>query len=171
MSDRPPKSSPYRNFLRRFQSDSEERRPSCALQQQKLWKRFTPKQSTEELHKTTSELYTGVFGQIRKQLDYKYHSHYRKERQWLHDAVMEDVSLEQAEEAGTKLTLDVPWLILLVGTREASKHSFVKDLVDSHRLRLRRFVTVDPGTCLLSYAVVIDSFHLSSDSLTIHRIC
>lgn len=99
------------------------------------------------MHKTNSELYTGSFGQIRKQLDYQYHAHYRKERQWLHDAVIEDVSLE-GEESSKKenMARQTPWLILLIGTRESSKHSFVKDLIDSNRLRLHRFVTVDPGT-------------------------
>lgn len=53
----------------------------------------------EDYDKTTSETFQaseakfyGAYAEFRKKLDYlKYHVHYRKERQWLHDSIIEDV--------------------------------------------------------------------------------
>jgi hypothetical protein len=51
------------------------------------------------IHKSTSETFRnheakfyGAYAEYRKKLDYKYHVHYKKERQWLHDSIIEDVS-------------------------------------------------------------------------------
>jgi hypothetical protein len=176
MSERPPESSPspsrrgggrHRFRLGRLES-ADEYRPLHNVKEQ-LWNRFAPQKSTEELHRETHpdkfvHTNTGAFGQIRQQMDYSYHAHYRKDRLWLHDSIVEDVMMMADTSSfsnsstisggnGSLTTTSLttvaegpPWLILVVGTRESQKHAVVADLIDAHRLRLSpRFVTVDAG--------------------------
>jgi hypothetical protein len=189
MSERPPESSsPSRRAggrqrfrLGRLES-ADEYRPLHNVQEQ-LWNRFAPQKSTEELHRETHPdkvvFHTGAFGQIRQQMDYSYHAHYRKDRLWLHDSIVEDVlmmadtsslfssSMTSGGGNGSHTTTSLvaegpPWLILVVGTRESQKHAVVADLIDAHRLRLSpRFVTVDAG-------MAQESFVLSSCWLIIY---
>eukprot|EP00977_Amphora_coffeiformis_P006958 scaffold1513_cov100-Amphora_coffeaeformis.AAC.7 len=42
----------------------------------------------------TTTYFHGAYAKVRQQLDYSYHTHYRKERQWLHDAIIEDCLLK-----------------------------------------------------------------------------
>ena len=125
----------------------------------KRWRRFHVQKSTEEIHRQEHfddgmPLFFGVHGHIRKQLDYQYHAHYRKERQWLHDAAIEDTVLmytllDDYDEPSKKNHCQVkePWLILMTGTRKAPKHDIVDKLNQADRLRLRGFIEVDAGEC------------------------
>jgi len=47
-------------------------------------------------------LFFGAYGHIRSQLDYTYHSHYKKERQWLHDSIIEDALARAASSCNTE---------------------------------------------------------------------
>jgi hypothetical protein len=114
---------------------------------------------TAELSMTDrDQLFFGAYGHLRKKLDYSYHSYYRKERQWLHDSIIEDFLeyqdndniLEYRNDNGTQSTTInetgfCPWLILAVGVQGAGKHYTFNNLVRSKRLRLRSFVNVAPG--------------------------
>jgi hypothetical protein len=54
-------------------------------------------QSTENLHRWnvtvhgTPPKFYGAYGHIRAILDHTYHAYYRKERQWLHDSIIEEI--------------------------------------------------------------------------------
>lgn len=57
--------------------------------------------TTEELHAAdpTDVGFYGAHGHLRKTLlDYNYHAHYKKERQWLHDAIIEDALLKDTDD-------------------------------------------------------------------------
>ena len=69
----------------------------------RLVKRFSSQQqqqqTTEQQHHatTTTPGFYGAYANLRKKLDYSYHVHYRKERQWLHDAIIEDLLLKHQQ--------------------------------------------------------------------------
>lgn len=115
----------------------------------RLIKRFSIQKSTEEHHKETDDTgYYGAYGSLRKKLDYSYHVHYRKERQWLHDAIIEDCLLEHqhddwSEQDMTTVLPKNPWLIIIAGVHGAGKHHVIRELIDSKRLPLLSFVCVD----------------------------
>lgn len=129
----------------------------------------------DHVAKTDSDLFFGAYGHLRKKLDYSYHCHYRKERQWLHDSIIEDflehqeelhLLVDQANEPGIG-TLTPPnntdetgsqfaiqarsngsiplWLILSVGIQGAGKHYTINKLVENGRLRVVPFVSISPG--------------------------
>jgi len=108
-----------------------------------LRRRFSVERSTEEQHKCEEKDkigFYGEFGNERKKLDYDYHSHYRKERQWLHDSIIEDYLHPDGDNLPTE-----PWLIFTVGAQGAGKRHTVDNLMKKERLPLLSFVFVDPG--------------------------
>ena len=129
--------------------------------------------STEEQHHSQEDVgFYGSYANIRKKLDYSYHVHYRKERQWLHDCIIEDCMLKhqrQDEEehygnssrggaasssSSSCLNYDYhqgksvllpkqQWLILMVGVHGVAKHCTIRKLIDAGRLPLLSLVCVD----------------------------
>lgn len=110
----------------------------------------------------SKQLFFGAYGHLRKKLDYTYHCYYRKERQWLHDSIIEDFLEYQEEEEQILVEEDgcdamttssshcgtlAPWLILSVGVQGAGKHYTINQLVQKKRLRLLSLVSIAPGTC------------------------
>lgn len=112
-------------------------------------RRFVVQKSTEELHSAEPNgiHFYGAHGKLRKDLDYNYHSHYRKERQLLHDAIIEDSFLadEDISVNQTALPTTSLWLILAVGVHGVGKHRAVQDLILTNRLRLLSLVCIDTG--------------------------
>jgi hypothetical protein len=108
-------------------------------------RRFSISHSTEEQFKSSDDFgFYGAYGHIRKQLDYSYHCHYRKERQWLHDSFIEDY-LQSGLYADPNCLPIGPWLILTVGCQGAGKRYVIDKLVETNRLPLLSFVCVDTG--------------------------
>lgn len=106
---------------------------------------FSISHSTETLFKSLDDFgFYGAHGHIRKQLDYSYHQHYRKERQWLHDSIIEDYLHNGAYADPNSLPCD-PWLILTVGCQGAGKRYVIDKLVNEGKLPLLSFVCVDTG--------------------------
>lgn len=98
--------------------------------------------STEEQFKSLDDFkFYGAYGHIRKQLDYSYHQYYRKERQWLHDSIIEEY-LRGANADPNSLPCD-PWLILTVGCQGAGKRYVIETLAEENRLPLLSIVCVD----------------------------
>lgn len=118
---------------------------------------FSISHSTEDRCRSLDdEGFYGAYGHIRKKLDYSYHQHYRKERQWLHDSIIE-AYLQNGAYADPNCLPHQPWLILTVGCQGAGKRFTIDTLVKSNRLPLLSFVCVDVGEiCVL--------FHLGSES-------
>lgn len=91
---------------------------------------------TQVLHGTDTPYFCGQYGHVRQQLDYAFHTHYRKERQWLHDAILEDSLLQhshgfdedqQHQTAYPPATASpsnstAPWLVLLAGVHVSEKY-------------------------------------------------
>lgn len=80
-----------------------------------------------------------------------YHVHYRKERQWLHDSIIEDL-LENSDDLATDGPRDpcrgenaasAPWFILTVGPQGSGKRYTVEQLVRKNRLAFPALVVVD----------------------------
>jgi len=133
---------------------------------ERLVRRFSVRKSTEEHHSVSNDDnavgFYGAYGNVRKKLDYKYHVHYRKERQWLHDAIIEDCLLEHqhddwSHQEMTTVLPRTPWLIIMAGVHGAGKHHVIRELIETERLPLLSYVCVDtddlrrylPGTCVL----------------------
>lgn len=130
-----------------------------------------PRTTTEEEHSTAAHSgFYGAYAKVRQKLDYSYHVYYRKERQWLHDAIIEDCLLkhqlldeQQQPQSNQKqqsnqqqqqqrydyhqgkpvLLPQYPWLICMVGVHGAAKHCTVRKLLDGGRLPLLSLVCVD----------------------------
>jgi len=116
---------------------------------ERLVKRFSVRKSTEENHTETGDTgFYGAYGNVRKKLDYSYHVHYRKERQWLHDAIIEDCMLEHQHDDWSHQEMTTvlprrPWLIVMAGAHGAGKHYVIRELVNTETLPLLSFVCVD----------------------------
>ncbi|CAJ1913409.1 unnamed protein product [Cylindrotheca closterium] len=105
-------------------------------------KKFSDVLSTEEYNAVDEPQYFGPYAHIRKQLDYTYHRHYRKERQWLQDSIIEDI-LDHDGDGVECVTPTQPWLIFTVGPRGAGKRQVIRDLTEQGRLGLLTHVGVD----------------------------
>jgi hypothetical protein len=108
-------------------------------------KRFSSLLSTEQLHCADDLAFYGPYAHLRRMLDYTYYSNYSKERQWLQDAIIEDM-LDNVEDPDMCITPTEPWLIFTVGARGAGKNHVIRSLVNSGRLPILSFVHVDPDT-------------------------
>lgn len=112
----------------------------------KLHHRFSVVRSTEEHFQCPLKgNFVGSYGHLRKKLDYRYHSHYRKERQWLHDSIVEDFVENGFVADQTRLARN-PWLIFTVGCQGAGKIYTFDTLFNDGRLPLLSYVHIDPGT-------------------------
>ena len=107
-------------------------------------RRFSILMSTEEFNRepTDERIYYGPYAHLRKRLDYNYHVHYKKERQWLQDSIIEDLLFENDTTAC--VTPTEPWLLYTVGVMGAGKQHTLSKLVRDGRLPLLSYVLVDP---------------------------
>jgi predicted kinase len=107
-------------------------------------KRFSTLVSTEQHNGVANtDAFFGPYAHLRQRLDYAYHTNYRKERQWLHDAIIEDMLEDEDDEAGCIIPSE-PWLIYTVGPQGAGKRHVVHHITQKGQLQLLSFVHVDP---------------------------
>jgi len=100
---------------------------------------------THETFKNLDDVgFYGAYAHIRQKLDYTYHRHYKKERQWLHDSIIEDYLFHSSPSHPFYVPCE-PWIILTVGVQGSGKRYTIDKLVESNRLRLLSFVYVDTG--------------------------
>jgi predicted kinase len=120
------------------------KRRSSVIRKSVVLKRFSTLVSTEQHNgvANTDEFF-GPYAHLRQRLDYTYHTNYRKERQWLHDAIIEDMLEVEDDEAGCIIPSE-PWLIYTVGPQGAGKRHVVHKLTQEENLQLLSFVHVDP---------------------------
>jgi signal recognition particle GTPase len=123
-----------------------------------MTRRFSVVQSTEQLFTRSGNdlAFYGAYAHVRKKLDYSFHAHYTKSRQWLHDSIVEDYLLNESasshgggDNQDTVTMTCAPWLLLTVGVQGAGKRHTVDELARTGRLPLLSFVCVDTGTLLL----------------------
>lgn len=108
---------------------------------------FSVQMSTEVNHKSDDMQFYGPYSHIRKQLDYTYHSNYKKERQWLQDAIIEDIlkTAKLTDVNGDVCTTPTePWLVFTAGAMGAGKSHTIRKLQEEGRFPLMAFVFVDP---------------------------
>lgn len=133
------------------QSAEDEDKDEKKLRKSRLVRRFSVLKSTEQHHVADADdkTFYGVYGHLRKCLDYNYHVHYTKKRQWFHDAVVADSLFKDNDwsEVGpnTKIPTTSLWLILTVGIHGVYKHSVIHNLIASKKLPLTTFVRIDTG--------------------------
>lgn len=111
--------------------------------QRAMIRRFSVALSTESYFKTSEDTNCyGAYGHVREKLDYDYHSHYRKDRQWFHDSIIEDL-LEHSDSTSVCEYPTEPWLILSAGVQGAGKSFTIHNLIRTGYLPLLTFVYVD----------------------------
>jgi hypothetical protein len=100
--------------------------------------------STDDHHKANQGdlSFYGPFAHIRKTLDYSYHTHYRKERQWLQDSIIEDF-LDNMQNGGEDMTPEEPWFVYTCGAPGAGKRHTLMKLCQEGKLPLLSFVHAD----------------------------
>lgn len=110
-----------------------------------MTRRFSIELSTDDFNKTSTDTkFYGPYAHVREKLDYTYHSHYRKERQWLQDAIIEDFMANLVGDNDALTTPENPWFIYTVGAPGAGKRHTIMKLVEEGKLPLLSFVHVDP---------------------------
>jgi hypothetical protein len=132
----------------RSKSAGHEEDDANLLRKARLERRFAEIKSTEAIHADANDTqFYGAYGHLRKCLDYNHHVHYKKQRQWLHDAIIEDSLFQESDwsKEDSELPTSSLWLILAVGDHGVGKHYVMKDLITSERLPLLSFVCIDPG--------------------------
>ena len=135
-----------------------------------VFRRFSVALSTEQhfgINYDETPVFVGAFGNIRKQfLDHdKYHSHYRKERQWLHDSIVEDYLANNSSEHTERDTI---WFILTVGVQGAGKHHTMRALREQNNLSLP-YCCVDSDEIrrlLPEFEAFVESAEMILDTLT-----
>jgi len=135
--------------------DDESQWPLSKYQDQ-AYQAFSTCQTTEEQFRSETHEFYGAYGYIREQLDHQYHVCYRKERQWLHDSIIEGYLQDGASANPSQLPTD-PWLILTVGCQGAGKRYVVETLTDDKRLGLISYVMVDAGTLVNRVCLTLTS--------------
>lgn len=119
-------------------------RRSSVIRKSVALKRFSTLVSTEQHNGVdNTEDFFGPYAHLRQRLDYSYHTNYRKERQWLQDAIIEDMLEVEDDEAGCIIPSEA-WLIYTVGPQGAGKRHVIHNLTQEGRLQLLSFVHVDP---------------------------
>lgn len=122
--------------------------PIISMKHNTACSRFSCCRSTEENFKCMEDEEDchcfGAYGHLRARLDYTYHCHYQKQRQWLHDSIIEDI-LESGIEGSSATSNVDPWLIFTVGAQGAGKRYVMDHLIQTNRFSLRDHITVDAG--------------------------
>jgi predicted kinase len=103
--------------------------------------------TTEEIHSVdkTTEFY-GPYAHLRKMLDYTHYKNYTQQRQWLQDAIIEDLvdHIDGLDDnSDICITPTEPWLIFTVGVRGAGKAHTMRELVQERKIPLLSYVPVD----------------------------
>jgi predicted kinase len=141
-------SSSSSSLVERAEESTAERRRSwrvSTLRRLGSVRRFSSLLSTEQLHCADNLLFHGPYSHLRRVLDYSYYRNYSKERQWLQDAIIEDM-LDNVDDPDMCITPTEPWFIFTVGARGAGKNHVIRSLVKSGRLPILSFVHVDPDS-------------------------
>jgi uncharacterized phage-like protein YoqJ len=104
--------------------------------------------STEENYQTSSMKFYGPYAHIRKKLDYTYHRNYKRERQMLQDAIIEEMlntaKIVDANSGQFCTTPTEPWLVFTAGAMGAGKSYTLRKMHENGRFPLPAFVIVDP---------------------------
>ena len=115
-----------------------------------LHRSYSLKFSTESNHKSESSNFFGSYSHIRKILDYNYHCYYTKERQWLQNAIIEEMLKKAKINSNEECQGDVfavptnPWLVITVGVMGVGKIHTIRHLAEKGRFPLESFVLMDP---------------------------
>lgn len=107
---------------------------------------FSLQVSTAVNHGCKSSEFYGPYSHIRSKMDYSYHTNYKKERQWLQDAIIGDMLSrgKLTDETGDVVrTPTEPWLVFTAGAPGVGKHHTIRHLAAKGRFPLGDFVWVE----------------------------
>lgn len=109
---------------------------------------FSVHQSTEENYKSSRMKFYGKYAYLREALDYNYHRNYKRERQILQDAIIEEtvnnVKIVDSKTLDTCTTPTEPFLVFTAGAMGAGKSYTLRMMHEKGRFPLPAFVIVDP---------------------------
>jgi len=106
--------------------------------------------STEENYQSIQTVvFSETYQDVRKTLDYTYHSHYTMERQVLQDSIVtrlvqQKTQQQQQQQATNNTTRPNSWIVFTAGAMGAGKSYTIRHLANQNRFPLQHFVTVDP---------------------------
>ena len=109
------------------------------------WYDYT--RSTEENYRSDEPVFVGKYGNQRKVLDYSYHSHYRPERQLLHDQLIDHFHATRVHDRKQNAFCEAPlqnWIVFTAGAMGAGKSHTMTYLHHHNLFPLEAFVKVDP---------------------------
>jgi hypothetical protein len=92
--------------------------------------------STDEIYKSNVAVYNDIYAETRKELDYKYHSHYTIERQIVQDKII-------TELLSVGRTMEYPWLIYNFGVVGAGKTYTIRKFSEINIFPILAFVVID----------------------------
>jgi hypothetical protein len=118
-------------------------------------KEFSSQLSTEENYQSSSMFFYGPYAHIRERLDYSYHKNYKRERQMLQDAIINEImnkaKVVDANSGEVCTTPTEPFLVFTAGAMGAGKSFTLNKLHEKERFPLSAFVVVDPDEIRQSF--------------------
>jgi Zeta toxin. len=116
---------------------------------------FSSQLSTEENYQSSSMFFYGPYAHIRERLDYSYHKNYKRERQMLQDAIINEImnkaKVVDANSGEVCTTPTEPFLVFTAGAMGAGKSYTLHKLHQKGRFPLSAFVVVDPDEIRQSF--------------------
>jgi len=101
--------------------------------------------STEDMYKSNDYNFYGIYGNIRKTLDYNYHNNYTLERQLLHDEII-SATLKCCSGNDSVVDSDCPSIVFTAGAMGAGKSYALHSIEQKGNFPLSSYVLVDPDT-------------------------
>jgi len=118
-------------------------------------KEFSSLLSTEDNYQSSSMFFYGPYAHIRERLDYSYHKNYKRERQMLQDAIINEImskaKVVDANSGEVCTTPTEPFLVFTAGAMGAGKSYTLNKLHEKGRFPLQAFVVVDPDEIRQSF--------------------
>lgn len=136
-------------------------------------KEFSSQLSTEDNYQSSSMFFYGPYAHIREKLDYSYHKNYKRERQMLQDAIINEImnkaKVVDANSGEVCTTPTEPFLVFTAGAMGAGKSYTLNKLHEKGRFPLLAFVVVDPDEirqCFPEYSLYISQNPLKAGEMT-----
>lgn len=113
------------------------------------WNRSTEKNYEADHKDIIQKQFHGKYAEIRKTLDYNYHSNYTRSRQLVQDSIIDNIlrkPLIHDQDTGHTCTTtsSKPWIVFTAGPMGAGKSWTIRHLADRGDFPLEAFVVVDP---------------------------
>lgn len=108
---------------------------------------FDYTKSSEENYSSSESVNVGKYKDIRCQLDYSYHKHYKAERQILHDRLIDKFLTTVVRDHTANVVCEAPltnWIVFTAGPMGSGKGRTIQWLFKNDLFPFDAFVNVDP---------------------------